>query len=271
MHPMRTPSLSVILPINKVDGFFRAALNSVLTQTMSSFELIIIANGMPDNHFSILQDLCQCDSRIKLLRLKLPGLANALNIGLDSACADIVARMDADDLSMPNRFQVQMDYMSRNPKAVVVGSKATLINSNGYKIGDYKYYQSNEEIRKVLPYRNPIIHPSVMMRKDALIALGGYRYGHMSEDHELFIRISRNPEYKFYNIPESLFCYRRHYGQITDFSRAKQHYAEISGFLLTEFLLTGNSRYLLGSFAIHPKVRFLRGILKSLTQKYRAK
>lgn len=122
----------------------------------------------------------------------------------------------------------------------------------------FLFYENDNSIRSVLPYRNPLLHPCLMIKKSLLYDLGGYKYGHMSEDHELFIRAARFPEVKFHNLNKVLFQYRRHSNQITSILNAEKNFYEICGFLFTEFLLTKNPKYILGMFIVHPSIRRLR-------------
>jgi hypothetical protein len=109
-----------------------------------------------------------------------------------------------------------------------------------------------------------MLHPALMIRRKYLINVGGYRYGHMSEDHELFIRLSRDKDLQFENLEDLLFSYRRHADQITNIKHAHKHFSEITGFLITEFLLSGNPKYIIGSIAIFPWIRRMRMLLKNL-------
>jgi hypothetical protein len=101
-----------------------------------------------------------------------------------------------------------------------------------------------------------------MFRKSALLSVQGYKYGHTSEDHEMFIRMARNPKIGFYNMDKVLFEHRRHDQQGTGLSRINVSYVEISGFLFTEFLLTHSPKYLFGMFVVHPWVRRTRMVLR---------
>jgi hypothetical protein len=173
--------------------------------------------------------------------------------------------MDADDISLKNRLELQYIYLEKNPHICLVGCDSNLIDDNGnILLQKFKFYEDDSSIRKYLPIRNTILHPAIMIRTKTLIKAGGYKYGHMSEDHELFIRIARDKENRFHNIGQVLFLYRRHTAQITDISNARKNFCEISGFLFTEFLLTLNLRYILGMFVVSPlgrrAVKFLRSI-----------
>lgn len=256
------PKISVLMAVHKHDEFLDAAILSIINQSFKDFEFIIIANSASDDCLKYLIDYSKLDSRILIHSIPLPGLANALNHGLSIAKASLVARMDADDISHPDRLSHQYYYMINNPTVVIVGCKSDLIDSHDNVIGVFPFFSDNELIRKVLPYRNPLLHPAIMMRKDVVLKVGGYRYGHMSEDHELFIRLARDPLLLFFNLDIVLFKYRRHDNQITSIRNAHKNYAEISGFLITEFILTKNPLYLVGSLAIHPLVRRIRNIVK---------
>lgn len=256
------PAVSVLMAVNRCDDYLESAILSILNQSFSDFEFIIVANAISEDDFNCLAVFAKADSRIRLMRIPLPGLANALNYGICHARSEFIARMDSDDISLPNRLQLQHLAMVEDPNLAVVGCKADLIDERDSVIGAFRFFSSNEVIRRVLPYRNPMLHPALMMRKSMLIKVGGYRYGHMSEDHELFIRITRDKNFNFKNLDVKEFLYRRHNNQITSRRHAKKHFAEISGFLITEFLLTYNPKYLIGSLAIHPWVRTVRNWLK---------
>ncbi len=258
-----SPKVSVLMAVHKHDRFLDAAILSIVNQTFKEYEFIIIANAVSDDFIKILRDYSKFDSRIIVYAIPLPGLANALNHGLSIAKAPLIARMDADDISHPDRLYQQYRYMTSEPATSIVGCKSDLIDLNDNVIGEFPFFGSNKSIRRVLPYRNPLLHPAIMLRKDAILKVGGYRYGHMSEDHELYIRMARDPLLIFCNLDIKLFMYRRHENQITSIGNAHRSYAEISGFLITEFILSKNPLYLIGSLAVHPFVRRVRKVIKN--------
>lgn len=260
---MNIPVVSVLMAVNRFDEFLDTAINSILNQKFVNFEFIIVANNCDDELWNYL---CAVkDSRVRIFRIPLGGLANALNFGICQAKGTYIARMDADDVSLEHRLQVQYDFMRNNPFVVLVGCDSLLIDERGAVLEQkFKFYEQDSSIRKMLPIRNTILHPAIMVKTELLLRVGGYRYGHMSEDHELFIRISRNKENHFHNLNQVLFCYRRHSGQITDIVHAKKNFSEISGFLFTEFLLTLNFKYLLGMCVVSPIGRKTLNIGRSL-------
>jgi glycosyltransferase involved in cell wall biosynthesis len=248
------PFVSVVMAVNRLDMFLTDAINSILDQSIVNLEFIIIANNCSDDLWNFLQTFK--DSRLRLFRLPMGGLANALNFGICQSKSKYIARMDADDISFPSRLKSQFDFLENNKAVVLVGCDSNLIDENGGLLQQkFKFFHSDFQIRRVLPMRNPILHPAIMIRTEIMLAMGGYKYGHMSEDHELFIRIARNKDYQFHNINEVLFNYRRHPNQITDISRARKNFCEIAGFLFTEFLLTFNIKYIIGMCLVSPIAR----------------
>lgn len=255
---MNIPKISVLLALNSIDIFTDKAIKSIINQDFTDFEFIIITNNASLELKDKINDYACLDERIKLFHLPFSGLANALNVGLVYAKGQYVARMDSDDISSLDRFSNQIKYLIENPDISVLGCRAILIDENDDKIGDFPFYENDNSIRSVLPYRNPLLHPCLMIKKSLLYDLGGYKYGHMSEDHELFIRAARFPEVKFHNLNRVLFQYRRHSNQITSILNAEKNFYEICGFLFTEFLLTKNPKYILGMLIVNPSIRRLR-------------
>jgi len=254
------PRVSVVMGVNRADPFLRSAVDSILKQTFTDFEFLIVIDAKCPALGSEILDVCGHDPRVRTLEApSLGGLAYALNMGIGEARGEFVARMDGDDISRLDRLEEQVRYLEQNQDVAVVGCRAQLIDEESAKVTrSYPYFRSNEEIRKVLPFRNPLLHPALTFRKSALLAVGGYKYGHTSEDHEMFIRMARNPKIKFHNLDKELYEYRRHNAQGTGLHRMKVSYVEISGFLFTEFLLTRSPKYVFGMFVVHPWVRRMR-------------
>ena len=266
-----TPSVSVIMAAHRHDPYIDKAAASILAQSFEDFELIIVANAAPDAFVGHLTALQSSDLRIRLVRIPLPGLANALNHGLSLARGELVARMDADDISLPDRLAFKRAAMVDDPRLAVVGCRSDLIDARGDVIGEFPFFGDDRSIRRALPYRNPLLHPCLMMRKSTLISIGGYRYGHMSEDHEMFIRLARDSSITFKNIDDRLFQHRRHAGQITSVDSLKRHYPEVAGFLVTEFLFTHNPMYLVGTVVLHPWVRSARMMVRATAKALRSR
>ncbi|MHB1938691.1 MAG: glycosyltransferase [Acidobacteriaceae bacterium] len=229
-HDTSLPRVSVVMAVNRIDTFLGPAMESILKQTFKDFEFLIIVDASCPRLVDRILELGAGDERIKLLMARLGGgLAFSLNLGIAESKGEYIARMDGDDVSRSNRLQEQVLYLDKNKDVAVVGCRVQLIDANSEKITrNYPYFQTNEQIRRVLPFRNPLPHPALMFRKSALLAVQGYKYGHFSEDHEMFIRMARDPQVRFYSLDQVLFEYRRHGLQATRPDRMKWHYAEIS-------------------------------------------
>jgi glycosyltransferase involved in cell wall biosynthesis len=254
------PRVSVVMAVNRMDAFLGSAIESILSQTFRNFEFIIVADASCPGLTNRILELANGDDRVKILVARLGGgLAFSLNLGINEARGEYVARMDGDDISRTDRLRMQVEYLDNNPDVAVVGCEEQFIDAHSEKIErKIVTYQSNEQIRRMLPFKNTLPHPALLFRKSALLEVHGYQYGHYSEDHEMFIRMARNPTIKFYNLKNVLYDYRRHASQITHAGHMKQAYVEISGFLFTEFLLTHSPKYLFGMFVVHPWVRKMR-------------
>ena len=264
--------LTVLFPVHNLSAIFLDdAINSIFSQTLNNFEILFLVSEKIHSDFLVYinkfsyKDLIS----VRVLKIKLPGLAFALNLGLEYSNSEFIARMDSDDISLPSRFEDQITFIKKSPHTAVVGCKVILIDSDGHEIQgkQFSYFETNELIRKVLPFRNPLCHPALIFRKSVLFKYCGYQYGGYSEDHALFLKIARDRSNKFYNLPKVLFKYRRHDGQSTDFINSWNAFYEISGFLFTEFLRSKNIKYLIGVIAVYPPFRSIRNQFVSKTPK----
>ncbi len=229
---------SVVLCVNKKIPFLEDAINSILNQDYSrDFEFIIVANNCDDDLYEYLQTFI--DSKIKLHRTKIGQLSFNLNYALDLAFGEYIIRMDADDVSLPNRLEITEKEVLRHGSDVL-GFLANYINENGDFIGETTDY-SSRNIRKLLLKKNPFVHPTVAIKKDRLLSVGGYLGGRQSEDYDLWIRLSKLNEVNFKISPIKVLNYR-----ITE-EQSKGNalpYCEVSSYFLREFLISWHPRYL---------------------------
>lgn len=206
------PIVSVVMPVRDAASYLEAAIESVLAQTLTDIELIVVDDGSRDGSSGIIARHAGRDRRIRVLRHGALGIVAALQAGLASARADLVARMDADDLALPQRLERQVAALRDNPQAAAVGSACEMIDRQGALMWEQRYPASPEAIRRELGTRNCIAHPTVLMRKKAVIEAGGYRAPFaLCEDYDLWLRLSEHHD--LLNLDEVLLQYRLHPGQ----------------------------------------------------------
>ena len=254
------------MPVLSVDEFLQISIDSIKNQTFKDFVCHILCGQLTEDELKRLSELVSGDDRFVLHHLQLNGITFALNYGLNLVKTKYVARMDSDDICSPARFEKQLNFLEGNPNYVMVGSRVIIIDEHGEKTNqNFKFFEDDKEIRRALKYRMPFCHPVMMFRADTLFANRGYLYGNNSEDHELYLRIARNPNNLFKNLPDQLLSYRKHgSAQGTDMSNAKQSFCDNGGFRFTEFLLTWNPLYLIGIIAIHPLLRKGRHLIRKV-------
>ena len=190
----------------KSSAYLKQAVESILNQTYKNFEFIIVDDASTDNSWQYLKSLK--DKRIKLLKnSKNLGLAKSLNRAIGVASGHYIARMDADDISLPTRFQEQLKFLKRNPNIDLCGAWADLIDEESSIIGEKKYPTSDSEIKKALSWYPPIIHPTFIAKTFVFKSLNGYDPKfEMAEDYELLMRAKR--KFKFANVPKKLLLWR---------------------------------------------------------------
>jgi glycosyltransferase involved in cell wall biosynthesis len=258
------PKLTILLPVIEINQLLSLAIDSLKNQTFTNFECFILTRKLNEIEIQKLSSYISLDLRFTIHELQLGGITFALNYGLNITKSKYLARMDGDDISHPLRLEKQINFLDDNQEYAVVGCRVKLIDKEGKLLKQtFKFFEDDQEIRKALKYRMPLCHPAILFRTEILMENKGYLYGNTAEDHELFIRIARNPKYKFINLQECLFSYRRHEDQLTNIKFARKAYCNISGFMFTEFMLTYNLSYLIGIFAYHPFLRKIRQFYKN--------
>ena len=204
------PVVSVLMPVYNAERYVGEAVRSILAQTFSDFEFIVIDDGSTDRSGELLSALAAADRRIRLIRRPNTGYLRALNEGLGYCSGEFVARMDADDVSLPERFERQIGYLREHPECLVVGSGMLRMDADGDPICEEPMPTAHEEIEaRLLKGLGALPHPSAMIRREAIVAAGGYReayYG--AEDHDLWLRLAERG--RLANLPEPLVKCRIH-------------------------------------------------------------
>jgi len=253
------------MPVSSVDEFLQISIDAIKNQTFKGFVCHVLCRKLNDEELKCINRLISDDERFVLTQLNLDGIAFALNYGLNLVKTKYVARMDADDISHPTRFEKQLIFLEGNRSYVMVGCRVLMINEQGEKtIQQFKFFEGNKNIRRALKYRMPLCHPAIIFRTDTLFAYKGYMYGNTSEDHELYLRIARNPNNLFENLPDHLLNYRRSKNQLTAMKNGINAFQNIAGFMFTEFIRTWNPLYLIGIVANHPFFRKSRELMREV-------
>jgi len=201
--------ISVILPVYNAEFYLKEAVESILNQTYTNFELIILNDGSSDNSLQIIEELMKYDSRIVLVNRENKGLVYTLNEGIKLAKGKYIARMDADDISLPNRFEKQIRLME-NKNLDICGSHFLLIDKQNNIQGLNLTPINHNMCVLSLASKVPFAHPSVMIRKEFLLKnnlLYGQSEYKIAEDFDLWMRMYEK-DAKFGNVNDILFRYR---------------------------------------------------------------
>ena len=207
------PLVSILMPVRNEERFLPAALRSLAAQTLTDWELVAVDDGSDDATPAILADAARRDPRVRVLGSPERGLVPALNAGLAACRAPLVARMDGDDVSHPRRLASQAAYLSEEPGVGLVATVFRHFPRKGLRVGMLAYeswqnaLSSHEAILADLFVESPFVHPSVMFRREAVLAAGGYRDMGWAEDYDLWLRLA-NAGVRFARIPEELFFWR---------------------------------------------------------------
>lgn len=205
---MSQPTVSVLIPVYNAAKYLREAVGSILAQTFGDFEIIAVNDGSRDESANILASIAAQDARLKVICLnKNSGIVAALNEGLHRAKGKYIARMDADDVSLPERFAKQIAFMEEHTD---VGLCGAWVDRTPESYGQLLHPQDHETICARMVFGCPIVHPTVMLRSYMLQQHNlkyDAHYPH-AEDYELWTQISRIT--RLANIPEVLLRYRIH-------------------------------------------------------------
>jgi Glycosyl transferase family 2 len=208
-------AISVLMPVRNGERFVAEAVESVLSQTFTDLEVVVLDDGSVDSTAQILERLARADSRLVVHRREHGrSLAQTLNVAAELSRAPLLARLDADDVALPKRLQLQVEFLDAHPDVALLGGQALLIDERGREFGRAEYPTGNTELQQALRERNPFVHSAVAMRREAFEAVGGYRanFDH-AEDLDLWLRLAAGRQIA--NLPQPVVEYRIHGGQET--------------------------------------------------------
>ena len=211
-------AIDVLIPAYNAETTIRSAVESICAQTERDILIHVVDDGSTDSTARLLSEMAADDDRIRVHHQPNSGIVDALNFGLGFCTAEFIARHDADDIANPDRLAVQRDWLIRHPEAVAVGAGVRHIDENGTPTGDVVSLVSPDlaDPRQVPSQEPYIIHPFLMVRREAVEAVGGYRYVHHAEDTDLYWRLSARG--RLHNLPEVLGDYRVHSNSISSAS-----------------------------------------------------
>ncbi|MBO5469815.1 MAG: glycosyltransferase [Lachnospiraceae bacterium] len=204
------PEVSVIMGVYncKDKDLLKKSILSVIAQTYKDWEFIICDDGSTDDTYLCLKEYEKMDDRIKIITYKKNrGLSYALNKCIQVSSGEYIVRQDDDDISYPSRLKKELDFIKNNPQYSIVGCIADVYDDNGIW-GEYKLCE--KPLKKTFLWSSPFLHPSVVMRKESLMLVGGYRVAKETrrcEDYDLFMRMYAEG-LKGYNIQEKLYKYK---------------------------------------------------------------
>jgi glycosyltransferase involved in cell wall biosynthesis len=243
---MTGPAVSWLLCTHVADEQLREALASCLAQTYNDFECVVVVNG--NNAGSVAETILAwhgADERLRVYTTEVKHLTFSLALGLHHARAPLVARMDGDDIATPDRLARQIEFMQAHPEVVVLGSHYERIDAAGNRLATVSLPTEDAGIRKALLRGNPLCHPSVMFRRDAVLAVGGYLGGIYAQDYDLWARLAVDPRAVFANLPH--VCLRYRVIGVGTARKARWAYASMAASQFRNFVAGAGAQWALAS------------------------
>lgn len=230
--------ISVVMPVYNGKTYLHRAILSVLNQSFSDFEFLIIDDGSTDGSSEILLEYQQKDRRIRVVARKHLGLIAALNEGCNLARGKYIARLDCDDIAKSWRLEQQINYLNTNRNIVLLGGSTECIDGDDNLLFTMHWPSQQQGLRDYMLLDCQIAHTTVMFTKEVFVAVGGYRpaYRH-AEDYDLFLRIG--DKHGFDNLDQILCQYRLHSQQISSQQADAQIISSIGARLATKMRRSG--------------------------------
>lgn len=202
----KQPLVSIIMPVYNPGDYLVDAIESLRNQTYTNWELIAINDYSPDDSLRVLRSYQKKDKRVKIINLKKhAGIVKALNAGVQKAKGHFIARMDADDISLPERLETQVRFLTHNKDITLVGTQVEMVNEHRESLGLKPFPLEHDRIHEMLFYLCPLQH-ATMMTYSRILKQYSYEDHFATEDLALFFHLIRRG--KFANVPEVLYQYR---------------------------------------------------------------
>lgn len=225
----KRPFTSIILPLYKENEYLKNAIGSIIKQTITDFELIIISEDIDKDTQILLDKYSSEDKRVVVIKRQRQGLASSLNYAISIAQGNFIARMDADDIAVPERISKQIDFINSHQGCDIVCSYITCIDEDGNTIGEWEIDRKTiqpETIKNTLVHENCIAHSTIFTRREIFLR---YTYDPLdrdAEDYGLWLRLVSDG-YTICKIPEPLLYYRIHKESVTALSKSKNPYKKV--------------------------------------------
>ncbi len=238
---MKSPKVSVLIPAHNAELTVESAMSSMLGQTFSDFEIVVVDDGSTDSTALIFDSIAARDVRVRVIHTSKHGIIEALNTGIAECRGELIARMDADDISHPRRLETQVALMDARPDVSVCGTLVKMFPRHELLGGLVRYEHwlnslvTSDQIARDIFVESPLAHPSVIMRRDELIAIGAYQDHGWAEDYDLWLRYFVAGK-RFAKVDAPLVFWRQSECRLTftdsrycveNFLRAKAHYLSI--------------------------------------------
>lgn len=204
------PRVTVLLPVYDAERFLAEAVESILAQSFRDFELLAIDDGSRDGSAALLDTFARRDARVRVVRRPHAGLIATLNAGLELARAEWIARMDADDVALPRRLELQLARCEREPGLVCLGGAYEVIDASGRRIDAVQPVRDSQAIEAaLLAGVSAICHPTAMYRRSRVIEAGAYAStAELAEDYDLWLRLAERG--RLANLAEPILRLRHH-------------------------------------------------------------
>jgi glycosyltransferase involved in cell wall biosynthesis len=208
------PLVSVVMVVCNVDRFLAESIESILGQTFTDFEFIIVDYGSTDSSKDIVTRYAANDTRVRLHEIPPCGLGEARNAACSLARGQYIALMDADDVALPERLRLGVDFMARNPNVGLLGGAVQWINVMGQPLYISRVPTDDKQLRRSLDVHCPFWQPTVLLRKEAFALSGGYRDAFApAEDYDLWLRVTEYVQCA--NLEQVVLKYRMHPHQVS--------------------------------------------------------
>jgi len=232
---------AVLLCAHNAEKYVKEAIDSILAQSYEDYEFVIVENGSTDKTWEIIKSFK--DGRIRAFQTPIKQLSFNLNYGMMQTKAEYIARMDADDIARPQRLARQTAFLDSQPDIHVAGSAFEIFGEDLNKRKIVLMPESDSQIRKKIAFRFCFCHPTVMFRRQTIVDAGGYQGSRFCQDVDLWLRLMRDKNIKFANLPDVLLDYRIHSEQAKG---SRECFIINSGQLFTEALIQKSPRLFAG-------------------------